>query len=758
MSFSIVEEMFKVPEVPKAADSKVRSSSQKKGRKRKYSIISGDEHFLGELIYHQADPDALKCLIAANMAGCLLEKGALKTSRGVKIKTKMVPYFRGRKSPFILRLKLKENGEHDANILQLKNPFTISWIIHRLSEDQFEKQTEGYPNVNGTRSRTNSISSNSHGRARTISSSSNTQERPRTFSSTTEYFPFSDIVQAQIMQWNDFSCSEIKPFISAIMTSARLDPTKATKQENAKLKTRLSEALDVLNEVLEKKSFLMGNRCTLADIFVAVDLIPIMEAELTSNWPALMTLQKSFEKEHHVYLKKWFSSVLLMPFASPIRKKIRCYLPPEVQNQATPNAKGDINVKDQKKPVKSMLSNKNQKGQGEVSSKMLKKRQIKEKEKLDKEAADVAKKLKEKEKIDKEAAAVAKKNSALANYQLAKEELSSLENLPPLKVLALHDYRQNDEMFSRMVEPFKKIVGDNIKFTYISAPNIPLAKGDDDIYNNLRGWWFTNNSNYYDINDTSDFCKGFESSIDTLVDIVKAQGPFDGIMGFSQGAALAAMICLDSAVKKALAKFNDTESEGIQYQPQFPAELSSFKFAILFSGYCSKSSTHSKIYDKVREIRKLGKSNYLNDSMVPILNVIGDNSRIVRGLKGEKLSLVFGLKNTQEVHYDRGHYIPKGGINQQAGYFNFISRMKKICYGELEQISANMQNLSVGKSVDDENEPNVKKNHNVDVDSEGAEFASPLLQSPSKEIDEENNRAKPGEGADHPVIRAIQNI
>jgi hypothetical protein len=337
------------------------TSPQRKGKKRTHSFTLG-ERFSGELVYDQADPDALKCLIAANMAGCLIGQKPIKRNRAIAIKTKMVSKSNeGNSNKMLLHLKMKQNSEKDEmehlgenNCLELTNPFTISWLIHRLSEDEFEKQAATFSNNNGPT------------RARKISSSSNGQVRSRTYSSSSEYFPFSDIVQAQIMQWNDFSSSEIKPFILGIMRNTQLTPSKATNPKNVKSKKRLSAALDVLNVVLEKKEFLMGSRCTLADIFVAVDLIPIMEFQLAANWPDLKVLQQSCDKKHHVYLRRLFSRVLHMPFAKSLRKKILCYTPPVIENPASLNGKGDVQAKVSQNSVKPVLSSKNQdEGKGE---------------------------------------------------------------------------------------------------------------------------------------------------------------------------------------------------------------------------------------------------------------------------------------------------------------------------------------------------------------------------------------------------------
>ena len=82
---------------------------------------------------------------------------------------------------------------------------------------------------------------------------------------------------------------------------------------------------------------------------------------------------------------------------------------------------------------------------------------------------------------------------------------------------------------------------------------------------------------------------------------MRLHGPFQGVISFSQGSALTALIVLRAAIQKlkdrnvqldekTLARFNEMDI-------RFPKELMSFDFAILFSGFRSHSSRHSSIYE-----------------------------------------------------------------------------------------------------------------------------------------------------------------
>ena len=64
------------------------------------------------------------------------------------------------------------------------------------------------------------------------------------------------------------------------------------------------------------------------------------------------------------------------------------------------------------------------------------------------------------------------------------------------------------------------------------------------IFQDQRGWWFSRENDYFKADDVSDCDKGFEGSLELIQRTFDLHGPFDGVMGFSQGAALLALLCL----------------------------------------------------------------------------------------------------------------------------------------------------------------------------------------------------------------------
>jgi len=65
------------------------------------------------------------------------------------------------------------------------------------------------------------------------------------------------------------------------------------------------------------------------------------------------------------------------------------------------------------------------------------------------------------------------------------------------------------------------------------------------------GWWFNTEDHVFKATVPSDLCVGFNDSIALIEKTFIEQGPFDGILGFSQGAAFVSILC---AMKKKKSK------------------------------------------------------------------------------------------------------------------------------------------------------------------------------------------------------------
>ena len=136
---------------------------------------------------------------------------------------------------------------------------------------------------------------------------------------------------------------------------------------------------------------------------------------------------------------------------------------------------------------------------------------------------------------------------------------------PKLKILALHGYAQNGQFFRERTGAVRKQLKSVAEFTFIDAPHAAtgafLGQIDEATRGAPLGWYNTRDGNRPAI---SGAYEGLVESLELVSATCRTQGPFDGVLGFSQGATLAALLCLT--------------------RPDL------FTFAVLFAGYVPRDA------------------------------------------------------------------------------------------------------------------------------------------------------------------------
>ncbi|CAF4817571.1 esterase CG5412 [Pieris napi] len=202
-----------------------------------------------------------------------------------------------------------------------------------------------------------------------------------------------------------------------------------------------------------------------------------------------------------------------------------------------------------------------------------------------------------------------------------------------LKILALHGYRQNGTLFSGKIGSFRKTVSKYAQLVFISAPHKVFTDdgaGDEDV----RSWWFNAEDNTYSGKCLGGPAIGFEVTLRLIEDVVKEYGPFDGLMGFSQGACLVGLLA------------------AMQQKGYLPY---TFKFAIFASGFRSGSLVHKGFYDE--------------DIDLPSLHVYGESDSIIPKEMSESLINLFTKPIVAE--HSGGHYVACSGSIKDA-YLDFL--------------------------------------------------------------------------------------
>ncbi|XP_023272342.1 esterase OVCA2 [Seriola lalandi dorsalis] len=224
--------------------------------------------------------------------------------------------------------------------------------------------------------------------------------------------------------------------------------------------------------------------------------------------------------------------------------------------------------------------------------------------------------------------------------------------MAPLRVLCIHGYRQNGSSFREKTGALRKLLKKQVELVYMSAPHSvqqasseapekengsgPGPGGDED----PKGWWFSDvQARSFSAQQQCEESLGIEESVSFVREALKAQGPFDGILGFSQGAAFVAMLCSLQEQK---------------LEPEF-----NFRFAILVAGFPSACKEHQKFYNTSLQI--------------PSLHVFGLEDRVIPDNMSRELLPSF--QDPQVLTHPGGHFVPAASAHRQT-YQDFLKRFQ----------------------------------------------------------------------------------
>lgn len=259
----------------------------------------------------------------------------------------------------------------------------------------------------------------------------------------------------------------------------------------------------------------------------------------------------------------------------------------------------------------------------------------------------------------------------------------------PIKVLMLHGYTQSGPLFQAKTGALRKTLQKafpkGIDLVYPTAP-IRLTPADESFLAGTTNggedgqekeeidawaWWRRKNSGesyiYLDI----------EIGLSQIASILKDQGPFDGIVGFSQGGACAALVAslLEPGRREAFEQ--EAKQGGMQYPESFEQESGNtkgiihppLKFAVSYSGFAAIGNNpyHAFYEPKIK---------------TPILHFLGTQDVVVE--EARSLALANACAHNGEkyvVYHPGGHFLPS---TQKASVNALIGFIKEVLHGEEE--------------------------------------------------------------------------
>ncbi|KAJ5885165.1 Dihydrofolate reductase [Penicillium taxi] len=253
----------------------------------------------------------------------------------------------------------------------------------------------------------------------------------------------------------------------------------------------------------------------------------------------------------------------------------------------------------------------------------------------------------------------------------------------PLKLLMLHGYTQTGPLFYAKSRALQKAIQKAfplyevktvvptgpIRLKPIDIPGYEPSGNTDEEDVEAYGWFLRSST------ATPTLYAGLEDCFKAVAKTLTEEGPFDGVIGFSQGAALAAMVTslLEPGRKEAFEKFSKDEVDGATGIPYPPAFLEPgfvhppFKFALAYCGYRAPGARYRGFYEDPA-------------IQTPLLHVLGSLDAIVEESKSQ--ALIDACAGEPEkvgwvVRHPGGHFLPS-----QKPYLEAATRFIK---GQLEK-------------------------------------------------------------------------
>lgn len=213
------------------------------------------------------------------------------------------------------------------------------------------------------------------------------------------------------------------------------------------------------------------------------------------------------------------------------------------------------------------------------------------------------------------------------------------------KILCLHGFLQSGKVFSEKSSGLRKLLKKaNIQLEYIDGPVVLEKKDlpfevDDDKWAEIlesgvnRAWFYHDSvSKNLDLTD----------ALAAVVQHIKENGPYDGILGFSQGAAVSAIIANNIKTY--------SELEGVQNY---------FKVAIHVSGYSftepKPESNELQITEKyVKQFTAPDDPTYITKNIF----IYGSNDNSVPSVRSKYLANLYPEDKKITFEHDGGHFVP----------------------------------------------------------------------------------------------------
>ncbi|KAF2105016.1 dihydrofolate reductase [Rhizodiscina lignyota] len=261
----------------------------------------------------------------------------------------------------------------------------------------------------------------------------------------------------------------------------------------------------------------------------------------------------------------------------------------------------------------------------------------------------------------------------------------------PIKILMLHGFTQSGTLFrakTRALEknlikafpagitlhyataPVRLFKSDIPNWDTVNDPNAPPPEiNGKDEETGVFGWWRRKNSTDPNLPEPYVY-EGIEAGLTHVAEVLKQEGPFDGVLGFSQGGALAGMVAslLEPGRREA---FEKAQANGGMRYPEGFEEDSGYvidaihpplKFAVSYSGFGTPNPLYQGFYNpKIK---------------TPMLHFLGSVDTVVEEKRSLRLVEACeggrGKNGERVVYHPGGHFLPSSQRQYVGALVAFI--------------------------------------------------------------------------------------
>eukprot|EP00656_Telonema_subtile_P049712 TRINITY_DN6244_c0_g1_i1.p1 TRINITY_DN6244_c0_g1~~TRINITY_DN6244_c0_g1_i1.p1 ORF type:complete len:231 (+),score=29.61 TRINITY_DN6244_c0_g1_i1:291-983(+) len=218
---------------------------------------------------------------------------------------------------------------------------------------------------------------------------------------------------------------------------------------------------------------------------------------------------------------------------------------------------------------------------------------------------------------------------------------------PTLRVLCLHGYAQSGSALRAKSGALRSDSKKLAAFVFSEAPHVLTAAaldarrkatGREEVPGPASDPCDDPPRTWYHFSTEQPLCdrESLEHSVEALRELCCSEGPFDALLGFSQGASMVALLA------------------GRKVQGQLPPEIT-FNFVALFSGFAPRDP--GLLAELEAAAPRLAE--------IPSFHCYGATDEIITSSESQKVASLFG-ERAVHIEHDGGHYIPSSKPVRQA--------------------------------------------------------------------------------------------